>query len=175
MQKCNINAEHAPQPASAYSQAVEVTGDARILFISGQLGTEATERAARNGRTSTPCLAQSCGATGGGRHGARQPREGDDDHPGCRRNSNQPRRPCGGIGRPAPGQHRYRRRPRQSSLENRDRRHRIRLISSPTLGNNPTRLFPAASTSGDSANRGLLWVPFPETFCPAGNHTLGME
>lgn len=41
MQKREINAELAPQPASAYSQAVEVTGGARILFISGQLGTEA--------------------------------------------------------------------------------------------------------------------------------------
>ena len=41
MQKRDINAELAPQPASAYSQAVEVTGGARILSISGQLGTEA--------------------------------------------------------------------------------------------------------------------------------------
>ena len=41
MQKRDINAELAPQPASAYSQAVEVTGGARILFISGQLSTEA--------------------------------------------------------------------------------------------------------------------------------------
>jgi 2-iminobutanoate/2-iminopropanoate deaminase len=41
MQKCEINAELAPQPASAYSQAVEVTGGTRILFISGHLGTEA--------------------------------------------------------------------------------------------------------------------------------------
>ena len=41
MQKRDINAELAPQPASAYSQAVEVTCGARILFISGPLGTEA--------------------------------------------------------------------------------------------------------------------------------------
>lgn len=41
MQERDINAELAPQPASAYSQAVEVTGGERILFISGQLGTEA--------------------------------------------------------------------------------------------------------------------------------------
>ncbi len=35
-----INAELAPQPAGAYSQAVETSGATRILFISGQLGTE---------------------------------------------------------------------------------------------------------------------------------------
>ena len=41
MQRRNINAELAPQPVSAYSQAVEVSGSTRILCISGQLGTEA--------------------------------------------------------------------------------------------------------------------------------------
>jgi 2-iminobutanoate/2-iminopropanoate deaminase len=35
-----INADLAPQPASAYSQAVEVSGATRMLFISGQLGME---------------------------------------------------------------------------------------------------------------------------------------
>jgi len=40
MQIRTINAEAAPQPASAYSQAVEVSGATRTLFLSGQLGTE---------------------------------------------------------------------------------------------------------------------------------------
>jgi 2-iminobutanoate/2-iminopropanoate deaminase len=40
MQKRDRNAAHAPQPASPYSQAVEVTGASRILFISGQIGAE---------------------------------------------------------------------------------------------------------------------------------------
>ena len=40
MQKRDINATLAPKPASAYSQAIEVTGCTRILFISGQVGTE---------------------------------------------------------------------------------------------------------------------------------------
>jgi enamine deaminase RidA (YjgF/YER057c/UK114 family) len=46
MQKREINARLAPQPASAYSQAVEVTGGIRILYISGQLGmdTDGTTR-----------------------------------------------------------------------------------------------------------------------------------
>jgi len=35
-----INAEDAPKPVGAYSQAVEVSGGNRILFLSGQLGTE---------------------------------------------------------------------------------------------------------------------------------------
>ena len=38
MQRRDINAETAPQPVAAYSQAVEVTGGTRMLFISGQLG-----------------------------------------------------------------------------------------------------------------------------------------
>ena len=41
MQKRDINAETAPPPVAAYSQAVEVTGGTRMLFISGQLGIEA--------------------------------------------------------------------------------------------------------------------------------------
>jgi len=40
MQMRRINAELAPQPASAYSQAIEVSASTRTLFISGQLGTE---------------------------------------------------------------------------------------------------------------------------------------
>jgi 2-iminobutanoate/2-iminopropanoate deaminase len=40
MQKREINARLAPQPASAYSQAVEVTGGIRILYVSGQLGMD---------------------------------------------------------------------------------------------------------------------------------------
>jgi len=35
-----FDAELAPQPAGAYSQAVEVSGAVRTLFISGQRGTE---------------------------------------------------------------------------------------------------------------------------------------
>ncbi len=40
MQTRLVNAELAPSPASAYSQAVEVSGATRLLFISGQLGIE---------------------------------------------------------------------------------------------------------------------------------------
>jgi hypothetical protein len=45
MQKREMKAALAPQSASAYSQADEVTGATRILLISGQLGTEAVETA----------------------------------------------------------------------------------------------------------------------------------
>lgn len=41
MQQRYVNAESAPQPVSAYSQAVEVAAGTRMLFISGQVGTEA--------------------------------------------------------------------------------------------------------------------------------------
>jgi 2-iminobutanoate/2-iminopropanoate deaminase len=41
MQRREINADTAPQPAAAYSQAVEVAGGTRMLFISGQIGIKA--------------------------------------------------------------------------------------------------------------------------------------
>jgi 2-iminobutanoate/2-iminopropanoate deaminase len=41
MQRRDINAEAAPQPAAPYSQAVEVAGGTRMLFISGQIGIQA--------------------------------------------------------------------------------------------------------------------------------------
>ena len=41
MEKREINAEEAPRPVSTYSQAVEVSGGHRILFISGQVGVGA--------------------------------------------------------------------------------------------------------------------------------------
>lgn len=41
MQRRDINAPDAPAPASPYSQAVEVTGAARTLYISGQVGIDA--------------------------------------------------------------------------------------------------------------------------------------
>lgn len=41
MQKRDINAETAPPLVATYSQAVEVTGGTRMLFIRGQLGVEA--------------------------------------------------------------------------------------------------------------------------------------
>ena len=41
MQRRDINAPDAPAPISAYSQAVEVTGNTRTLYISGQVGIDA--------------------------------------------------------------------------------------------------------------------------------------
>lgn len=38
MQTRLLNAPSAPQPLAAYSQAVEVTGATRTLYLSGQLG-----------------------------------------------------------------------------------------------------------------------------------------
>ena len=38
MQRRDINASDAPAPAGQYSQAVEVTGGTRTLYISGQVG-----------------------------------------------------------------------------------------------------------------------------------------
>ena len=40
MQKRDINSEIASKPSAAYSQAVEVSGATRMLFVSGQLGID---------------------------------------------------------------------------------------------------------------------------------------
>ena len=38
MQRRDLNAPDAPPPAAAYTQAIEVTGATRTLYISGQIG-----------------------------------------------------------------------------------------------------------------------------------------
>ena len=38
MQRRDLNAPDAPHPAAAYTQAIEVSGAARTLYISGQVG-----------------------------------------------------------------------------------------------------------------------------------------
>jgi enamine deaminase RidA (YjgF/YER057c/UK114 family) len=40
MQRRDINATDAAPPAGAYTQAVEITGAARTLFLSGQVGAD---------------------------------------------------------------------------------------------------------------------------------------
>jgi enamine deaminase RidA (YjgF/YER057c/UK114 family) len=41
MQRRDINAADAPEPAGQYTQAVEVTGANRVLYLSGQVGVAA--------------------------------------------------------------------------------------------------------------------------------------
>jgi enamine deaminase RidA (YjgF/YER057c/UK114 family) len=41
MQRRDINAADAPAPAGQYTQAIEVTGAARTLYLSGQVGVAA--------------------------------------------------------------------------------------------------------------------------------------
>src|SRR5277367_3633910 len=41
MQRRDINAADAPPPAGQYTQAVEVTGASRMLYLSGQVGIAA--------------------------------------------------------------------------------------------------------------------------------------
>jgi len=40
MQRRDLNAPDAPAPAGTYTQAVEITGATRTLFISGQVGVD---------------------------------------------------------------------------------------------------------------------------------------
>lgn len=41
MQRRDVNAADAPAPAGQYTQAVEVTGATRTLYLSGQVGVDA--------------------------------------------------------------------------------------------------------------------------------------
>lgn len=41
MQRRDINAPDAPAPAGAYTQAIEITGATRTLYVSGQVGIDA--------------------------------------------------------------------------------------------------------------------------------------
>jgi len=45
MQRRDINASDAPQPVGGYSQAVELTGATRIVFVSGQIPVTADNKA----------------------------------------------------------------------------------------------------------------------------------
>ncbi len=45
MKTCSINAAAGPRPSGGYSQAVEVTGYSRLLFISGQIPVDASDQA----------------------------------------------------------------------------------------------------------------------------------
>ena len=44
MQRRDINAADAPAPAGQYTQAVEVTGASRTLYLSGQVGIASYRR-----------------------------------------------------------------------------------------------------------------------------------
>jgi 2-iminobutanoate/2-iminopropanoate deaminase len=60
MQRRDLNAPDAPLPVAAYTQAIEVSGAARTLYISGQVGlrmdgtipTTSSSRAASLGKIS---------------------------------------------------------------------------------------------------------------------------
>ena len=58
MQRRDLNAPDAPLPISAYTQAIEVSGATRTLYISGQVGrmarspTTLSSRAASLGKIS---------------------------------------------------------------------------------------------------------------------------
>jgi 2-iminobutanoate/2-iminopropanoate deaminase len=48
LQRRDINAADAPAPAGQYTQAVEVTGATRTLYLSGQVGVAADGRVAED-------------------------------------------------------------------------------------------------------------------------------
>ena len=51
MQRRDINAADAPAPAGKYTQAVEMTGATRTLYVSGQVGVAADGRVPEDAET----------------------------------------------------------------------------------------------------------------------------
>ena len=128
MQRRDLNALDAPHPVAAYTQAIEVSGASRTLYISGQIGQRIDgtipDDIVEQSRLAWQNLAAQIKAAGmtldnlvkvttilpnqqGRRHGPRGSQQG--------------------AWRPEAGEHAYRRGPRQPRLEDRDRGRRCRL------------------------------------------------
>ena len=105
MQRRDINAADAPAPARQYTQAVEVTGASRTLYISGQVGI------ASDGSVPEDAEAQCALAWRTLRAQLRAAGM------------------CGSAGDTSGGRHAHHRRSQQSSLEGRGGGHRSRLIA----------------------------------------------
>jgi hypothetical protein len=92
MQRRDINAADAPAPAGQYTQAVEVTGVSRTLYISGQVGIAADGSVPEDAEAQCALAWRSLQAQ------LRGNRESGEDHRdrarsgGCRQSA---RRPCG--------------------------------------------------------------------------------
>ena len=75
MQRRDINAP-TPPPVGAYTQVIEVSGAARTLYISGQVGVDATaQRAGRRRRAVPARVVEPRGAVARRGHDVRQHRE----------------------------------------------------------------------------------------------------
>jgi hypothetical protein len=93
MQRRDINAADAPAPAGQYTQAVEVTGVSRTLYISGQVGIAADGSVPEDAEAQCAGVAEYAGATACCRYGDRE--SGEDHHDRSSRCRQSARRPCG--------------------------------------------------------------------------------
>jgi len=92
MQRRDINAADAPAPAGRYTQAVQVSGVSRTLYISGQVGVAADGSILEGAEAHCALgMAELTGPTACRRHGDREPREDHHDHPESRRYPGSPR------------------------------------------------------------------------------------
>ena len=128
MQRRDLNAPEAYAPVAAYTQAIEVSGAARTLYISGQIGQRMDGSIPDNIVAEPPCVAKSRSAVEGCGHDLGQPRQDHCHSAEPRRCRRCPRGAHQGAWRPQAREHSDRRRPRQPRLEDRDRGHRRRLI-----------------------------------------------
>ena len=81
MQRREYNAADAPAPAGQYTQAIEVIGSSRTLYISGQVGVSADGSIPDDAETQAVLAAQLAGTTSRGGYGYREPRQDHDHRP----------------------------------------------------------------------------------------------
>ena len=112
MQRRDINAADAPAPAGPYTQAVEVTGTTRTLYVSGQVGVAADGSIPENAEgAELTGVAEFAGATAGGRYEDREPGQDNYDRVQSSRHRCSACWSCVGVGRTSAGEHAHRRRP----------------------------------------------------------------
>ena len=131
MQRRDLNAPDAPAPVAAYTQAIEVTGATRTLYISGQVGqrmdgtipADIVEQS-RLAWSIPPAQLKAADMTLDNlvKVTTILPNHGD---------RGSARRPQRRAWRSPSGEHADRRRPREPGLEDRGRGHRGRVTASP--------------------------------------------
>ena len=112
MQRRDINAADAPAPAGQYTQAVEVTGTTRTLYVSGQVGVAADGSIPENAEAqSALAWRDSSASTARGQYEDREPGEDNYDRVQSSRHRCRARWSCVSVGRTSAGEHAHRRRP----------------------------------------------------------------
>ena len=125
MQRRDINAADAPAPAGQYTQAVEVTGTSRTLYLSGQVGIASDGSVPEDAEARA--AGESAGATARARIWRSASAEDRHDRGDFSRSRQSAGRPCGSARHASAGEHAHHRWSQQSRLEDRGGGHRSGL------------------------------------------------